>query len=130
MRKLSYAAPISLALLGFMCIREEPKPIVNFTITSPTTGQTIDQGDSVRIIGEITNPTDLHGYELIVTDTATGDTLFHKDVHAHGTKVNYRTGFVNTVTDHTPAEFKVIATLDHDGNTAERKVYFHMHPPE
>lgn len=101
---------------------------VTFTITSPTAGQVYRSGDSVRVKATIVYPSELHGYEIRVSDSATNTVVYDAAVHGHADRFDvdnaWAIGGANAMT----LKLELIATIDHDGTTAGKKMNFQYAP--
>lgn len=136
MKKSLFITILTLAFISSLfisCKREQPveeeKPnSATITITSPADSSTYNHGDTVLITGSVVGLYELHGYELTIRNTADSTVLYSKDEHVHGTSFNFNEFWVNNVTDHSNLELEVTAVLDHEGNTATKKVHFHCMP--
>jgi hypothetical protein len=95
----------------------------NIAITSPHENQAYNKGDTVLINGKINAPAHIHGYKVLILKNSV-DTVFSKEEHIHGMEVNILQTWVNDLSVTADLQLVVIATLDHDGNTANKKVIF------
>lgn len=100
----------------------------NINILSPTAGVTVDLGMPVVLSATIGAGFDMHGYDAYLINVTADDTLWSVDAHDHGTNYTITGEWINSVTEHSDMKFKVIAILDHDGNTSSKEVEFHCHP--
>jgi hypothetical protein len=108
-----------------------PQPVVTITINQPTEGTTIEFADTAFIDFSIEADVEMHGYEAYLINESTNDTVWEADSHSHANLYSYSdTWWINNVADHSDMQFKVIAEIDHDGNTREKTVHFHAHPFE
>ena len=109
---------------------DDPKPqhTATITFTSPAEHATINGGDTAIIAGTITSNEQIHGYKIYVRNTTTGADTLLVDDHAHATQVPFSGVWINDVTAHSEIEAEVVVTLDHDGNTASKKLHFHAMP--
>ncbi len=98
------------------------------TLDSPIEGQTFHTGDTVHIDASVTSPTELHGYEVKITDTATGNILFDQAYHVHDDHFAVHEYWVNSLNKTTVLKFELIAFLDHDGLDATKQVFFTAQP--
>lgn len=93
------------------------------TLASPTAGQQFQPGDTVTITGTVVTEESMHGYILYIRRKPQLDTLYSYSGHEHGTSAAISQKWVNTASQ-TDLELEVKVTLDHDGNTASKKVIF------
>lgn len=110
-------------------VAEETPPVAaTITIEEPMTGSTVEPTDTVWIHFGIARSEEMHGYEALLINLTTNDTVWDAHVHDHGTFFHVEDFWVNNVTEHSDMQFKVIAILDHEENTTVKTVDFHCHP--
>jgi hypothetical protein len=118
---------LSVTLLITSCKKtdsfSEVAPHTSISITSPFENQTIKKGDTLSIIGKISALANIHGYKLLIIKNGL-DTVFAKDEHIHGMDVTISQTWINDLSANADLQLFIIATLDHDGNTANKKVIF------
>ena len=101
---------------------------VTISIQSPAAGQLYRSGDSIRITATVTYPSELHGYEVKVTDSATGLILYDDAEHVHDNHFSIQDIWVNTGTKSSVMKLELIADLDHNGTIAEQSFNFNYQP--
>jgi len=101
---------------------------VNISISSPVNGQTFHSSDTVLIKADVSYPTELHGYEIKITDTATGLILFDDAQHVHNDHFSINEQWNDKPSQAATLKMEVIAEVDHDGNTATKTVLFKYQP--
>ena len=109
----------------------DPHPVnsATITITSPAEGSQVNANQTVAITGSISAQNTLHGYTLTIRKKADSTVLFTENVHDHAATITInKTWNVGAVAAHTDLELEVVTALDHDGNTASKKVNFHAMP--
>lgn len=110
-------------------VAEETPPVAaSITIEEPISGVTIEAADTVWIHVDINRAEEMHGYEAMLINLTTNDTVWDVHEHDHGTAFHIEDFWVNNVTDHSDMRFKVIAILDHEENETVKTVDFHCHP--
>ncbi len=117
-----------LTLVVISCTKDEPEPEtpkVTFTVNSPFEGQEFQHNDTVKITGKIEYSNGMHGYNITIRNKADNSVLFESDQHIHGSLLEFNESWVNNVTAHSELELEIAAVLDHDGNTASKKLTFH-----
>ena len=127
---------LALAILFTGCKNDhdhDPTPhqdnSATITITSPAEGSVVNAGQTVAITGTISAINTLHGYNIIIRRKSDNVEIFKKEVHDHAANLTISESWtVDAFTQHTDLELEVIATLDHDGKTASKKVNFHAMP--
>jgi hypothetical protein len=103
-------------------------PEAQLIISSPESDAMYALGDEVQITAQATHTESMHGWELFLVNTSTGDTVHSADAHVHGTVLNISSSWVNDVEVHSDMKLTVIAELDHSGSTIVKHVHFHCHP--
>jgi hypothetical protein len=91
---------------------------VSFDWRLPVQGSTVRLGDSLRIEGSLSYPTEMHGYEVVVSkfqDSAVA--LFSSSEHAHGTALTVGKKWKNGLADSTLLLVKVEVARDHSGTS-------------
>ena len=126
----------SLSILVVSCKKDEEAPAdehshgasATITIYDPIADSTYEMGQSVDITVEIEGTAELHGYQILLINTTSGDTVKNVELHDHATIYSYGGNWINDVTAHSDMTCKVKAIVDHDGNATEKSVNFHCHP--
>ncbi|PZF72885.1 hypothetical protein [Taibaiella soli] len=123
---------ILLAIGATSCQKKDNTPAtadqVQMTIMSPNPGQIFQQGDSVHINAKVTFVTELHGYELKITDTSTGFIVYDDAEHVHDDHFDISDTWFNSVAQATSLRLDLIAVVDHDGTVATKTIYLQTHP--
>lgn len=101
---------------------------VNISIQNPAEAQTFHNGDTVRINAHVTYSSELHGYEVKITDTATGTVLFDNEEHAHKDAFDISETWAANVTAATNAILSVAVSVDHNGTVARKEVGIRIEP--
>lgn len=101
---------------------------VSIVITTPTNGQVFHKGDTVHIKGAVNYITELHGYEVRITDTANGTIVYNTAQHVHSDKFTISEYWVDDLADAAALKLEVISIIDHDGTTARQSVLFTINP--
>ncbi len=118
-----------VSTLLFSCKKAEnpaayvPAETVSIAINSPYENQAFSKGDTVSIRAVMTCETEMHGCKVYIVRNNT-DTLLADAKHMHGKVMTIDEKWINELG--TPADLQLIvsATVDHDGNTAEKKLAF------
>ena len=133
--RLFHIAILSAILLVFTatsCQKKDDTPAtadqVQISITSPAPEQVFKIGDSVHINANVTFVTELHGYELKITDSTTGAVLYDEDDHVHDDHFNIANAWLDTVSHVATLRLDLEAVVDHDGTVATKTIYFQSHP--
>lgn len=125
---------ISLATILTSCKKDEEDPAHEHAVTAtiqifdPVADSAYENGQSVDITVEIEGSAELHGYQILMINTTSGDTVKNVELHDHAMVYSYGGNWINDVTEHSEMVCKVKAILDHDGNSSEKSVDFHCHP--
>lgn len=123
---------ILLAIGASSCQKKDNTPAtadqVQINIMSPTPGQIFQQGDSVHLNAKVTFVTELHGYELKITDTATGFIVYDDDEHVHDDHFDISDVWLDTLAQPATLRLDLEAVVDHDGTVATKTIYLQTHP--
>ncbi len=103
-------------------------PTAKLKIHSPSNNAMFSLGDTVHIHAVATHNEMLHGWNIHLVNTSSGDTVLFKHAHEHGTTLNIHHNWVNDVTQHSDMKLTIEVMLDHGGNEIYRTVNFHCHP--
>lgn len=127
---IATAVSISIATLG--CQKKDnttPTPAsVDISIESPTASIVYHAGDTIFMNADIAYSTELHGYEVKVTDTASGLIVYDDGQHVHDDHFSIRDKWVSAGNTALVYKLAIIVALDHDGNNAEKDIYFKYEP--
>jgi hypothetical protein len=104
-------------------VPEVVKPMVK--LITPTIHQHYHPG-TVIISGEASAGAMLHGYDLMVFDRKTGDTLFKDNDHAHGLSFTFSDTMVHGLLADYDARAYVKVYIDHDHNYIADSVDFYL----
>ena len=122
----------ALVLLTVSCKKDketdEHNDTADIQIAAPVADHEYAAGDSVLINATITGKAAMHGWELHIRKTADQSEVFSDEAHDHAAIYTISKYWINNVTVHTMMELEIIATIDHDGHTASKKVAFHCNP--
>lgn len=129
MNKLISIAIIAITLTACQKNKNEAPDAskVNITITSPQAGAVYHAGDTVHIVATVNYPSELHGYEIHITDSL-GTAVYDTDQHVHDDHFEINNTWVVSGAVAGPLQLKLEAEIDHNGNTAEKTVAFHYLP--
>jgi len=92
-------------------------------ISSPTSGQTFSEGDTLNIRATLTaaKETPLHGYQVYIYDQADQSSVFEADEHVHETIIDVDQSWVISVSN-TTLKLEIVSINDHDGNTDKKTI--------
>lgn len=102
------------------------KVVIN--VSSPSSGQVYHNGDSVHINATISYQSELHGYEVKITDTVTGNVIYNKAEHTHNDHFEINDAIQSTGSVPLYLKLEITTEIDHAGNDAERAVSFRYEP--
>lgn len=133
MKKITFLSMFLLATVSLVtsCKKDDDHdetPTAEIVIASPTAGQEFMDADTVNINATITGTAAMHGWELHLRKVSDQTDVFSADAHDHAASYTIAETWVNNLTDHTELQLEIIATLDHDGNTATKTVNIHCMP--
>lgn len=120
---------ITIILFAISCQKKDsttPDPSkVAISISSPTGGQVFHLGDTVNMKASVSYPSELHGYEMKVTDSATGLVLFDADEHVHNDHFDIEQSFTYSDTIAATLKLELSVEIDHNGNEKDTALYFY-----
>lgn len=124
---------VTLLLAGlYSCQKKDNTPAtpasVSINISSPASGALYRNGDTVFIDADVSYLSELHGYEIKITDTLSGFILYDDVQHVHDDHFSIHDKFVSTAAQATGLKLSVVAAIDHDGNNAEKDISFQYQP--
>ncbi|GAA4468850.1 hypothetical protein GCM10023093_27260 [Nemorincola caseinilytica] len=102
--------------------------VVNIAFSAPQAAQVYRNGDTMNIAATVTADGVMHGYELLVTDTATGEVLCNYAEHAHGDRfvVQQAVGLSGATARAMKVDIRV--EVDHAGNEKEAYIVCRYQP--
>lgn len=101
---------------------------VTMSILSPASQHVYHSGDTIKINATVSYPSELHGYEVKIVDTATGNILYDNAQHVHDDHFDISQYYIYTGTQPVYMKLQLSAEVDHNGNEAEQDVYFQYQP--
>jgi len=114
-----------IANLFFACKKDEHQEAqVTFSISSPRTNDTLAYGDTLALAASISSDIEIHGFTAALTNVTSNAVVWSSDSEEHMTAYTITGSYINAVTDTSNMRFKVIAEIDHDGETQEKEVNF------
>lgn len=123
-------AILILACSALSCKKKSqvaPQDVV-MTISAPQEAQVFHNNDSIHIKGAITYSNIVHGYEIVVKDTATNMIVFDYAEHIHDDSFLIDQSFVISGTDTLNLKLELHTEIDHNGNQVEKDLYFKFEP--
>jgi hypothetical protein len=121
-----------LVLTAFSACEDDhvdPENSAEITISNPADNGIVSEGQTVNIAGTIVGAHELHGYIINIRRKSDNVVVFSKSNDDHNANITINENWtVGTITEHTEMELEVVATLDHDGNTASKKITIHALP--
>lgn len=127
MQKTIFILSIFTAIIFTACQKKDDtqpdlqKVVIN--LLSPTDAQTLHTGDTLHMDADVTYPSELHGYEIELSDSATGNVFFSDDEHVHSDHFSIRETWPDTLSQNTRLMLKITVEVDHDGHEATKTVY-------
>ncbi len=111
---------------------EDVAPVDKFitAFSSPSEGKIFSNGDTVNIKTQITNDTEMYGYEVKIINKSMGNTaVFSKKEEDLNIKTfNIDESWVNNVTHHSDMKVELTIYMDKNDNKREVTLNFHCHP--
>ena len=130
MKNLFLAAMITATSLAILssCKKEttttDPVPSATITIASPYANQIYRLGDTMYIVATIEGNVKMHGYDVVIVKTASGDTVYRTDEHTHEMKLNVNKTWCCNVSSVTDLRLYISSALNHDGLAVVKSVDF------
>jgi hypothetical protein len=103
---------------------EEAIPTSSITIYSPMANEVTGYDDSLTIKAMAIAANTIHGYDLRITKRNDTSALYFYHGHQHNDTIIINNKWGNTLTKPSDLVLSVLVYLDHNGNTAEKKVAF------
>lgn len=100
---------------------------VDIEFISPQSGQSFKKGDAVNIKANVSYTEELHGYEVLLINTATNTTLFTTEKHVHGGQFSINETWTDTLSAHADIKVNIKVAIDH-GNITEKSVHIKSTP--
>lgn len=123
---------LSFSLLFTACQKSDtmaPDPSkVVINITSPQAGQVFHTGDTVYLQATVSYPSELHGYELKVTDTTADSLAYDLDEHIHDDHFTINDTLIYHPAQAAGMKLELTVEIDHDGHEAEKTILFGYQP--
>jgi len=124
--------PIFLIILCCACQKKSSAPPdpgkVTITITSPTQGSIYRAMDTIAIVADVAYTDEMHGYEVKVTDSATGDILYDKAEHTHTDHFAIAEKWQPGIAKELTLKLTITAAVDHSGVDARKVLTFKLKP--
>jgi hypothetical protein len=121
-----------LLLFVTSCQKKEevtPQPAkVNIDISSPAAAQVFHKGDTVHINAKVSYISQLHGYEVRITNKNTNTLVGELEGHVHTDNFSINETWVDTLSQAAELELEIRAVIDHDSNDAISRLTFQSQP--
>jgi len=101
---------------------------VTISIIAPVDGQTYKSNDTVYINGKVSYPDLIHGFELMIIDTATGFVVYDDAQHVHTDHIDINDKWTTSVSKQATYKILVISSINHNGDTASKELYITIKP--
>lgn len=132
MNKLSLTSLLIMLIIIMSACQKKPNQSavqnVQLDILSPTNGAHLKSGDSLLINATASYNNILHGYEIMLVDTATKYLTYNYANHAHADDIRVKESVKLSVDKSTTYELKVLIQIDHAGNTIQKSVFIVCEP--
>lgn len=130
---------ILISTLFFMsCEKEKPAPNLNIDHGGYIVDENIELNfqpeikdstfrplETVPIVGNITANFNLHGYSLRLKQNSTNNILFSRDIHTHGSSIDFSYNWTNTVQKLDTLTMTITIFGNHTGGSIEKTIYFY-----
>ena len=101
-------------------------PVASIVINSPVAGAVYQVGDSVSILATAISTDNLHGYDVFITRANDPTAIFFEHIHEHTSTVIINRKWKAAITGPADLEAHITVYLDHNLNTAKKKVGFRV----
>ena len=136
---MSFKSKISTIGFSFLFVsvliacqkKDETKPEpakANIIISSPKASYQYKHGDTVHINASVTYISQMHGYNVRITDKNTNMLVGDIEGHVHGDHFEIAEKWVDTISGSTTLKIELIAIIDHDNNKATAEVEIQSQP--
>ena len=105
-----------MCLLMSLAACKEKEVIVTINITSPTAGDTLAFGDTLKLAGTVSGTGEMHGYSVMMMNLLSSSMVYSKDYDIHGESYTISDFWVNNVTDTSTVQTTLDVIKDHEGN--------------
>lgn len=106
----------------------EVTPTASITIASPTANQVYRLGDTMHIVATVEGNVKLHGYDVAIVNTSSGDTIYKADGHAHETTLTVDEHWCCTLSSAADLRLYISSALNHDGLEVVKAIDFTVAP--
>jgi hypothetical protein len=107
----------------------EVKPSeVMITINDPTDLQVYHSGDTVFVNAHVSYTSELHGYDLAITDTVSNTVLYEHEEHVHKDEFDIAEYWRVAVTSAIVARVSIVAAIDHNGEEVKKDLIIKLEP--
>lgn len=132
MKTMIYTGCIAVLALFGACQKDkgmEADPAqVSVELASPLRGAMYRNGDTVWLRGRVSYPGQMHGYELKLSDSATGMILHDVAKHVHGDNFTLDGYWIGAVSAATTVNLSLAVSIDHGGGIARHELSFFLLP--
>lgn len=114
-------AGLGTATVLTACEKEHEHNSAVIEIEEPMAGHEFEHGDTVFIHAHATGETDLHGYELTLTNLSNQEVLFTATGEDHDVTLHMESFWVNHIAAAADVELEVKVFLSHEEDEVETK---------
>jgi hypothetical protein len=122
----------ALFITGICACQKNDTPPANatvaITLNNPQDGQVFHTGDTVFVNADISYPGELHGYEVKITDTASGLIIYDNPLHVHDDHFTVQEQWINTSTKPLGLKLEMITALNDNGHDTEKVIHIFCQP--
>ncbi len=110
----------TFSTLLFSCTKNTGPAEPVIILTSPTDTTTINAGDTVQIVGSVSDNKDLHEFYFTLKNNTTDTVEFYDNPYVHGAKIHHFT--YQWITGDSAAYKLIIQVLDHESHTSTKEL--------
>lgn len=131
---MKYNYLLALAILALLASCQRSDDVapdaanVTITVANPAEGQTFRHGDTVFVNAAVQYVSELHGYELTISDAADSTVFFSEDDHVHDDHFSISRYWVDTLRQPADLEVRLTAEIDHNGHEASKTIRIKSQP--
>ena len=129
--KYSISLFVLLSITLFSC-KKDKEDHVDFSgsisVNAPAANDTITDGNTFMVTGNITGNTEMHGYMITVYNQNDQSVVYTNTLESHAEAYTLNETVTHTLTASTPLRLVIEVEVDHDGETMIKEVLFQYQP--
>ncbi len=126
---MRYAYILFIAAIVTSCSKHKDDfyptiPVATVTLSEPVESSVFHPGDTITIKASAVSKTIIHGCDILIKKVNDTTVYFTKHIHDHNDTIIINHKWKNILAAPAQLEAQLTFHLDHDGNTAVKKVRF------